>query len=97
VSRRRITATTTSLLGSVGLIVGYLAAAGAASGMPVPEPVGGGVPPDVISPVPTVTVVHHSSSVWAFVVVALVAVVATLACSLAVGSIRRSRRRLQPA
>lgn len=95
-SRRLITAITSTLLVSVGLIAGYLASAGAVSAMPAPAPDGGGLP-NVASPAPSITVVQHSSSVWAFVVVAVVAVVATLTLSLAVGSIRRSRRRLQPA
>jgi hypothetical protein len=97
VSRRLITAITSTFLVSVGLIAGYLASAGAVSAMPAPAPDGGGVLPNVASPAPSITVVQHSSSVWAFVVVAVVAVLATLTLSLAVGSIRRSRRRLQPA
>ena len=95
-SRRLITAIASSVIVSVGLIVGYLASAGAASAMPAPAPDGGGVLPGA-PPAPTITVVHHSSSVWAFVIVALLAVVATLAIVQAVGWIRRSRRRLQPA
>ena len=96
-SRRLITALASSVIVSVGLIVGYLASAGAASAMPAPAPDGGGVLPNGLPPAPTITVVHHSSSVWAFVVVALVAVVATLAIVQAVGWIRHSRQRLQPA
>ncbi|HEY3086893.1 MAG TPA: hypothetical protein VGJ59_02385 [Jatrophihabitantaceae bacterium] len=96
-SRRLITTVTSSVLVSVGLIVGYLASAGAVSAMPAPAPDGGGAFPNIASPAPTITVVHHGSSVWPFVLVALVAVAATLAASVAVASIRRSRRRLQPA
>ena len=96
-SRRLVTALTSSVLASIGLIAGYLSTAGVASAMPVPDPASSGVLTDVAPPAPAITVVHHSSSLWAFVVVALVAATTTLTISLAVGSVRRSRRRLQAA
>jgi hypothetical protein len=86
-----------TLFGALSLAVATLITLGpAAFAQPAPLPDGGGqIPsgPPVAHPDPGPIVTHHGSPVWVFIVVAVAAIVVTLAAELVLAKARPALRR----
>jgi hypothetical protein len=86
-----------TVIGTLALVLAwYIGSAASASAMPAPPADGGGALP---TPPPQPTVVHDHISAWTYVLIAGVAVVATLLIVALAGRVRRAssvrRARLQ--